>query len=47
MIDAEEMHGAVFVCERDADIVTVDGIRPVGDAIRVDLVIVSLAPLTQ
>jgi hypothetical protein len=31
------MYGAVLVGERDADVITVDGVRPVGDAIRVDL----------
>jgi hypothetical protein len=37
LVDAEEMDGAVLVREGDADVVAVDGIGPVGDAIRVDL----------
>jgi hypothetical protein len=37
LVDAEEMDGAVLVREGDADVIAVDGIGPVGDAIRVDL----------
>jgi hypothetical protein len=45
LIHAEEVHGAVLIGERDADVVAVDGIRPVSDAIRVDLVIISLGSI--
>jgi len=37
LVDAEQVEGAALVGELDADPVAVDGARPVGDPVRVDL----------